>query len=94
MAAAGHNGDSSACLVRHFAEDLGYDYMCASGKSEYVEHLKSFLSPQMTGRPMIFEVFTDSELESQALEMTLNCMVDKAYVLKKHVGNAIKGIIK
>ncbi|MBR2046433.1 MAG: hypothetical protein IJ958_09920, partial [Agathobacter sp.] len=38
MAAAGHNGDSSACLVRHFAEDLGYDYMCASGKSEYVEH--------------------------------------------------------
>ena len=69
MAAAGHFGDKSPWLIKHFAEDLGFEYMSASNKDEYLRHMECFLSPQITGKPMLFEVFTDSADESKALEI-------------------------
>lgn len=69
IAAAGHFGNKSPLLVKHYAEDLGYEYMSASNKEEYLAHLERFLTPQITGKPMLLEVFTDSADESQALEI-------------------------
>ena len=72
IAAGGHYGRKSATLVRHYAEDLGFAYMSATTKSEYLNVAKRFWSPEPADRPMILEVFTDSADDSNALErMTL-----------------------
>ena len=67
IAAAGHFGNKSQALIRHYAEDLGFEYMCASDKNEFEALYERFLSPEPAARPMLFEVFTDSGDESDAL---------------------------
>ena len=72
VAAAGHYGGKSPVLVKHYAEDLGFEYMSASNKDEYLACVERFLTPNPTGKPMVFEVFTDSQCESDALRMMRN----------------------
>ena len=72
IAAAGHFGRKSPTLVKHYAEDLGFEYLAASNKEEFERLHERFLTPMVTERPMLFEVFTDSEEESKALELMLN----------------------
>lgn len=68
MAAAGHYGNKSAMLVKHYVEDLGFIYLTASNKEEYLENLLQFVSPTIGIKPIVFEIFTDSKDESDALE--------------------------
>ena len=68
IAAGGHYGNKSRSLVKHYAEDLGYEYFSAENKEEYLEHLDRFVSPEITDKPMFFEVFTTSEDESDSLK--------------------------
>lgn len=70
IAAGGHYGNKSHNLVRHYAEDLGFEYLKADTKEEYLSRLEKFLSP-LSGdsRPILFEVFTDSQDESDALKI-------------------------
>lgn len=93
MAAAGHYGAQSPDLVRHYAEDLGYEYLSASDKDGFMKASERFLTPALTDRPMIFEVFTDHDDESQALELMLTSVVDKAYVLKNNLADALKDTV-
>ncbi len=69
IAAAGHYGKQSRDLVKHYARDLGFEYLTASNKEEYLKFVKRFTAPQRLPRPIIFEVFTDSQDESDALRM-------------------------
>ena len=73
IAAGGHNGNKSQKLVKHFAEDLGYDYLCASNKDEFLSVYEKFLSPDIS-QSVIFEVFTNSDEESDALRIMRNLM--------------------
>lgn len=72
VAAAGHFGNQSPTLVKNFATDLGYEYMAASSKKEFEGCYEGFITSDKLDKPIIFEVFTDSEKESQALEMIQN----------------------
>ncbi len=72
MAAAGHYGAQSRKLVKHYAEDLGYEYLSASSKEEYLSAVDRFLTPKLTNKPMVFEVFTDHQCESDALKIIKN----------------------
>ena len=67
IAAAGHFGNKSAVLVKHYAEDLGFTYLSASSKDEVLNNLEKFLNEDTTAGPVLFEVFTTSENESAAL---------------------------
>lgn len=69
VAAAGHYGNKSKSLVRDFAENLGFEYLTASNKEEFEGCYHRFLDPALTDRPMVFEVFTDSDDESKALQI-------------------------
>lgn len=89
MAAAGHYGNKSHLLVRHYAEDLGYEYLQASDKEEYLSHLDRFLFPEITDKPIIFEVFTNNEEESNALKLVNTLIEDTSMKVKQ----AIKAII-
>ena len=90
MAAAGHYGNKSPVLVRHYAEDLGFEYLCASDKEEFISASKRFLTAEVTEKPMLFEVFTDSKEESDALHTIRNLETD-AKTGAKHLVKDIIG---
>lgn len=69
IAAARHYGNKSPLLVKHYAEDLGFEYLTASGKEDFLEVMSSFLSPSITDKPIVFEVFTDAIDENVALSL-------------------------
>ena len=72
VAADGHYGNCSPALVKHYAQGLGFEYMSASNKEEYLSNLERFVSPEMLKRSIIFEVFTDTKKESEALYLVKN----------------------
>ena len=80
-------------LVRDYATDLGYEYLSASNKDEFNASIDRFLTPEMTEKPMLFEVFTETESESQALETALNFMVNPKEVIKNNVKHIAKNIL-
>jgi len=72
MAAAGHYGKKSPELIKHFAEDLGYEYFSAYSKEEYLQKVDCFTAKEMKEKPVIFEVFTDTEKESESFDIIHN----------------------
>ena len=72
IAAAGHYGYKSPTLVRHYAEDLGFKYLSASNKEEFLNVYLEYISPEEQPNPILFEIFTDSRDESDALEIMWN----------------------
>lgn len=93
VAAAGHYGNKSRCLVKDYATNLGYEYLSASNKEEFNAVVDRFLTPEQTEKPMLLEVFTETEDESQALEQTLNIITDSKYMMKQKVKQIIKDFI-
>jgi len=77
IAAGGHYGNKSKDLVRHYAEDLGFEYITASNKDEFLDIYKYFLSSEKRERPVLFEVFSDEQNESNALESLNNLVMSK-----------------
>ena len=67
IAAARHYGNKSPQLVRHYAEDLGFEYLSATNKEEFDQVCRTFVQPDLTEKPIVFEVFTDSTDEDGAL---------------------------
>lgn len=67
MAAAGHYGNKSRTLIKHYAENLGFEYLSASSKTDFEKSCSRFLIPEITAAPMLFEIFTDSRDENEAL---------------------------
>lgn len=99
IAAGGHYGNKSHKLVKHYAEDLGYEYLSANDKEEYIKNVERFLTPHVTDRPMLFEVFVDNKDESEAIRMILNVNQSTEGILKNVVRetfgeNGIKTIKK
>lgn len=68
IAADGHNGNKSTTLVKNFANDLGFEYLSASNKEEFIKNVDYFTSNEMYEKPLIFEIFTNSYDESEALK--------------------------
>lgn len=102
IAAAGHFGNRSTELVKNYAQNLGFEYMSASNKEEFAKTYKRFIHPSITERPMLFEVFTNNEEESKALEIIMGVEVDPQDKLKQTARSilgdkgfeAVKKIIK
>ncbi|MGW7675725.1 thiamine pyrophosphate-binding protein [Shewanella sp. S23-S33] len=69
VAAAGHYGNQSPTLVKNYAENLGFEYISAKNKDEFEKVYQQFVSAQPTNKPIVFEVFTNSQDESDALAM-------------------------
>lgn len=72
VAAAGHYGNQSPELVKHYAQDLGFEYLSASNKEEFMAAAARFVTEEDTEKPLLFEVFTNSTDESDALSMIRN----------------------
>lgn len=94
MAAAGHYGNKSPQLVKHYAEDLGFEYLSVSCKEDFLKALNRFITPNITERPILLEVFTDSKDESDALEIMHHLEVTALGMTKKIAKNFLgeKGV--
>lgn len=89
ISAADHFGRQSPTLVRNYAEDLGYEYMAASSKDEFDKACARFVTPELTDRPMIFEVFTKVEDENDALFKIYNMESSAKHKAKQ----ALRGVL-
>lgn len=85
FAADGHFGNKSKDLVKHYSEDLGFRYITASNKNEFNEHINEFVS-EKSDKPILFEIFTNQEEESEALKIINNLQVDAKSVIKNIIG--------
>ena len=94
MAARGHYGNRSHELLKHYSQDLGFEYMSASNKQEYLANLDRFVTPEHTEKPMLFEVFTNSQDESNALRMMSTLETNATGAAKEAVRNLLgdKGV--
>lgn len=72
VAAAGHFAKQSTSLVRHYAEDLGFEYLQATNKEEFEKEYSRFVSPEMTEKPIVFECILTPKEESTALNVVQN----------------------
>ena len=96
MAAGGHFGNKSPNLIKHFSQDLGFTYLSASTKEEFLKNMNTFVSTDMRDKPMIFEVFTDAKIESEALDMISSIHTDATGMAKSMAKKLLgdKGIKK
>lgn len=66
IAAGGHFGNMSKRLVCDYANDLGFEYISASSKEEYNTVCKQFFNKEVGEKSIIFEIFTDTQMENEA----------------------------
>ena len=88
IAAGGHMGSKSKLLVKHYAEDLGFLYLTASTKEEFLKMLPAFLD-QKYDKSIVFEVFTESDEENKALKMIRNVKIDTTIAIKGKIKNLL-----
>lgn len=93
MAAGGHFGNKSPHLVKHYAEDLGFEYLTASSKEEFLLNIDRFTNAEITDKPMIFEVFTNHEDERDALNLMTSIVVDPKAELKNKVKKVVRSVV-
>ena len=89
ICAARHFGNKSNKVLKHYAEDLGFKYLSASNKQEYLSAYKVFFEPSIGSQPILMEVFTNTEDESKSLELIINTNVGAASTAKDVAKNIL-----
>lgn len=92
IAAGGHYGNKSGELLRHYSEDLGFRYLCANTKAEFMSSIHEFVTSSLD-KSIIFEAFTDNISEDKALYDILNLIEDKAYSKFSNFKRSVKNVL-
>ena len=92
MRPMGHYGKKSPNLIKQYSTELGFEYLCASNKEEYLENVDRFTSPELTDKPILFEVFTNYQDESDALKL-INHIIEDPPSTTDRVKTMAKGIL-
>lgn len=93
IAAGGHYGNQSPTLVKHYAEDLGFHYLSASNKDEFLKNKDIFLDSDNRDKSIIFELFTSNEQEDVALTAIIEAYHDNAFETKNKLKSAVKTVL-
>ena len=98
IAANGHFGNKSKTLVKNYVESLGFEYISANTKEEFLEKLEYFANEEIYDKPLVFEIFTDSKEESDALYKIRHLKIDfkenLKHKIKRTLSSNTKNIIK
>lgn len=94
MAADGHFGNKSKELVKHYAQDLGFEYMSANTKDDFLSKIDYFIKSENQPKSIIFEVFTESENEEEALKIITNLKISISGSTKKTVKKMLSPNVK
>lgn len=84
MSAGGHYGNQSRTLVKGYCESLGFKYLSAETKEDFISHVDEFMAPLIGNVPIILEVFVSTEEEIEG---------DDIYVDKSGIKGKIKSLI-
>ena len=93
VAAAGHYGNKSPFLLKHYAEDLGFEYLSASNKEEFNTSIERFFSKEITDKPIIFEIFTDTKDETDALISISSIERSMSVEIKRYSKRFVKRVL-
>jgi len=85
FAAGGHNGKQSRAVLKNFAESLGFEYIKAESKEEYLKNLNKFINPDRREKPLLFEVFINMEDDDAAYNATKITITDISLAAKNMV---------
>ena len=83
-AAKGHFACQSKTLVKDYVENLGFEYLTASNKEEFAKVYKRFITKELTERPMLFEIFTNTKDETEAHHLTTSIELKSKVIRKVH----------
>lgn len=86
IAAAGHYGNQSKTLVKGYAVALGFKYMSACDSKTLSEQIDEFCSRELSAKPILFEIFTNTTEETEALKIMRT--------LERPEQNGVKKIVK
>lgn len=89
IAAARHYGNKSPDLVRHYAQDLGFEYKSASNKTELEQVRDWFLSDLPSDHTKLLEIFTNSQDESEALYQIMHIEFNIFGIAKSFMKNTL-----
>lgn len=93
MAAGGHFGKQSKKLVKDFVSDLGFEYLSASTKEDFIEVYPRW-TVTTSDKPIVLEVFTNSDDESVALDRFRNIVPPpKGQQIKERMKSKVKELI-
>lgn len=93
IAAAGHFGNKSKALLRHYAEDLGFYYLAANNKEDFSKNIQEFCNTETNEHPILFEVFTNTEDETEALRIISSLESDAVTKMQNRAKNITKNIL-
>ena len=93
IAAGGHYGSKSKDLVKHYSQDLGFEYLSASNKEEYIKNLDKFISDKIYDKPIVFEIFTESSDENKSLTLLREILEDKKITTRNNMKKVVKNVI-
>lgn len=82
IGAGGHFGKRSHNLLKHYATDLGFEYLTASTKEEYLKNVERFLTINAE-KPMLFECFVAPEDDKEAFRLLLQSSPSPTSVTKR-----------
>ena len=94
IAAYGHNGKQSPSLVKGISESLGFRYISAHSKEEFIQKHSDFISEKNSECPIVFEAFTEKVDDADVLRLIRT--IDGSYkpsIIKK-VGRELINTLK
>ena len=93
MAAGGHFGNQSKELLRNFTKNLGFEYLSASSKKDFLEVYPIWVKT-VSDKPIVLEVFTNSTDESVALNTLRNLIPPpKSQQIKDTIKETLKSAL-
>ena len=95
--ARGHFAKQSKTLLKNYVETLGFEYISASSKEEYLANYERFMTPEKLDKPLFFEIFINPDDESDALklisEIDVSEIVPASMRVKKNLKRTVKNVI-
>ena len=91
ISAGGHFGHQSPNLVKNFVRELGFEYITASSKDDFLRVSETFVSPNIGERSIVFEVFVNLSDENEALYKLWHIEESSIVRAKSMIRNVLNG---
>ena len=82
FAAGGHNGNQSRNILKHFSEDLGFEYIPIESKEDYLNNVEYITSSQMHDKALLVEVFVSMQNDDFSYDVTKKTVISSQTAIK------------
>ena len=82
FAAGGHNGNQSRNILKHFSEDLGFEYIPIESKEDYLNNVEYITSSQKHDKALLVEVFVSMQNDNFSYDVTKKTVISSQTAIK------------